>query len=91
MTNDSPTVDQPESFGDLFAARFQVRFDSRSAQSVEGGDELFISAPVGRAVGGHQQIMGRQMKCPLGFLTVIQFGNQLADAVNQYVFVMDGR
>ena len=90
LPDDPPPVDQAEPFGNFLLAGLDVRADTRAAQSVEGAFQLLISSSVGVAVSGHQQVIGFQVERFLQFHACVHFGDELADAVNQDVFVVDG-
>ena len=91
MPDDLPAIDQAETFLDCLLIGLYVGFDTRSAQAIERGLKLFIAAPVRVAVGRDQQIISFQVQRLVQLGAGIQFGDQLADAVDQNVLVMNGR
>ena len=91
VAEDVPAVDQPEARGVLLAAGLDVGADAGAAQAVEGGDELLVAAAVVVSVGGHQQVEGLDVKRAVRLLAGVHLGDELADAVDEDVLVVDRR
>ena len=91
MPDDVPTVDQAEARGDFLAAGLDVGADAGAAQAVEGGDELLVAAPSVLRLVETSRSIGFDVKRPVRLDAGVHLGDELADAVNQDVLVVDGR
>ena len=90
-SDDLPAVDETETFACAFIVCLDVGFNASAAESVEGCFKLFVAPSVCPAIGSDQQIVGFEMQALAWFASGIHFGDQLADAINENIFVVDGR
>ena len=91
MAHNIPAINQPKSARALNAPGLDVGFNARPAQAFERGDQLLIAAPVDVPVGRNQQVMGLDVQRSTGGHAGLHFGDQLADAVDQNILVMNRR
>ena len=91
MAHDIPAINQPKSARAFNAPGLDVGFNARPAQAFERGDQLLIAAPVDVPVGRNQQVMRLDVQRSTGWHAGLHFGDQLADAVDQNILVMNGR
>ena len=91
LADDAGALDQAEGLEDLLAAGGDVRRDPRPGQPLHRGLEEVVAAARGHPVGGPQQVRGLEADHLADLAAVVQRADQLADAEDQDVAVVDGR
>lgn len=90
MSDYTPAINQAKTFGNFLSIGLDVGFDARAAQTIKCRHQLLIATTIGLAIGGFEQIISFEMERTLWCVACIHLGDQLADAVDENVFIVDG-
>lgn len=91
LPDDLPAVDQAETSCDFFVSGLNIGGDRCAAQAFKGFLETTIAVAAGLAVGGDQEVKGLDVQRARGCRAIVHAGDQLADAVDQDVLIVNGR
>ena len=90
FAHDAGAFDQAEGFEDLLAAGGDVGRDAGAGQPLHRGLQQVVAAPRRHPVGRPQQVRGLEAHDLADLAPVVQRPDQLADAEDQDVAVVDG-
>ena len=88
---DLPGLDQAEAAGGLLAAGLDVGHDPGAGEPLEGVAQAPVGIAGGLAVGGDQEVIGLQVQERGGLLARVHLRDQLRDAIDHHVLVVDRR